>query len=229
MVAEPKGLVHHQEKPPPRHREHAVPHEPLRGSGQLETPEGAGGSPPRHSGRVAQRLGEALERVIEGEGEVPRLGREDHEDRGELEPDVPGREQGHEAQYEAGQEAEHGNALQDVEQRQQQPFRDARLRRRPAEPEREHVGDQQRDHTAREGEERVLRERDGAQVDVDRLQERRPELAGERDHGGDGAADQAEHHDVGEPDASQRWRRQDEWKAKRLQRHAVPSGATGLT
>src|SRR2546421_9178510 len=100
----------------------------------LELSKGPAGWPARDLARVPQRLWQRLEGVVEGEREVPRLRREDHQDGRELEPHVAGREQRHQTEHEPGEKAEHRNALEDVEQRQQEPLGGWRLPRRPPEP-----------------------------------------------------------------------------------------------
>src|SRR5438445_426411 len=139
VVPQPERLVHHQEEPAPRHGQHPVPHEPLRRRGHFELPEGARRPPARDLARLAQRRGQALERVVEGQRQVPGLSREDHENRGELETDVARGEERHQTEHQPGQETEHRDALEDVEQRQEQPLRRARLGGGPAEAQGEEI------------------------------------------------------------------------------------------
>src|SRR6266702_4396666 len=61
-----------------RHRQHPIPHQPLRRRGHLELPKGPAGGPSRDLARVPQGLRQRLERVVEGERQVPRLRRKDH-------------------------------------------------------------------------------------------------------------------------------------------------------
>jgi len=170
-----------------------------RRGGHLELPEGPAGGPSRDLARVPQRLRQRLERVVKGERQVPRLRREDHQDRRELEPHIARREQRHQAEHEAGKEAQHRDALEDVEQRQQQPLGGAGLGGRPPVRQREEIGDHERRDAARQRIQRVTRQRRGAQVDLHRLRERRLEFARERDQRRDDAAQKAEDRDVGEP------------------------------
>src|SRR5439155_831190 len=117
---------------------------------------------------IAQRIGERLKRIVKGERQIPGLCREDHQDRRELETDVAGGEERHQPQHEAGQEPEHGDALEDVEHRQQHPLGGPRFGRRPAVAEREEVRDHERDHAAGERVQRVSRECGGTHVDLHR-------------------------------------------------------------
>ena len=68
--------------------------------------------------------------MVEAERHVPGLAGEDHDDGGQLEADVAVRKEGDEREHQARHEAEHGNALQDVEQRDE----DALGRRDPWRP-----------------------------------------------------------------------------------------------
>src|SRR5207245_9688038 len=101
----------------------------------LELPEGSARGPSGDLARVAERIWKTLQRVVERQGEVPRLSGEDHQDRRQLEPDVPGREQGHQSEDESGKKPEDRNALKDIEEREEQPLGGPRLRGRPTEPE----------------------------------------------------------------------------------------------
>src|SRR5207245_6271497 len=95
----------------------------------LELPEGPPRRPARDLARVAQRVGERLQGVVEGKRQVPRLRREDHQDRRQLEAHVARGEQRDEPEHQPGKEAQHGDALQDVEQRQEQPLGDRKSTR----------------------------------------------------------------------------------------------------
>src|SRR5207247_2621803 len=114
-LSQEERAVHHQEEPATRNGKHPVPHHALGRGRELALPERARGPPPGDPAGVAQRLGDALERIVEAQGEVPSLGREDHQDGGQLEPDVARGKERHEAEHEAGQKPEHGDARQDVE------------------------------------------------------------------------------------------------------------------
>jgi len=146
--------------------------------------------------------------------QIPRLRREDHHDGRELESHVAGREQRHQPQHEPGEKAEHWDALQDVEHRQEQAFCHAGPGRSPPESEREQIRDHEGHHAARERIQRVPGERGRAQVDLYGLHERRLEFAGERNHGRNHPAHEAKDGDVSEPEAR--------WQAKRL--HAGTNG-----
>ena len=62
-------------------------------------------------------LRNALERSVEAEGHVPDLPGEDEQDGSGFDSQLPAGEQGYHRQHDTGQETEHGNGLQDIEQR----------------------------------------------------------------------------------------------------------------
>ncbi len=97
--------------------------------------------------------------MIEAERHVPRLAGEDHQHRRQFETDVARRENRVEGQQQAGQEAEDGDALEDVEQRDEDAFRSPVVSSPVAVDERETEQDAVGDQAARQRVERVARQR----------------------------------------------------------------------
>jgi hypothetical protein len=115
--AEHEHLAGHQEEPAAGHRHHGVPHQADGGEGQLELREALIPVEAVDFGGFAHVAGNALQRRIEAEGHVPHLSGEDEQDGSHLDTDLVMRKQRDHGQHHAGQKAEHGNRLQDVEQR----------------------------------------------------------------------------------------------------------------
>ena len=159
LVAELEGLVDHQEEPAAGHAHHAVPDEAGRGEGQLHPPEAAPPAEAVERGDLDLLARDGPQRVVEAEGHVPGLAGEDHQHRRQLEAHVAVGERGDQREDQAGHEAEHRDALEDVQQGDEDALGDAVLGGPVAvdqrEAEREHVGDE----AAAEREERVARER----------------------------------------------------------------------
>jgi len=174
-VAVPQGerLVDGQEEPPSGHRHHRVPDEADDGRGHLHGTEGLEPSEAVDPGDLSELGGDRTERPVEREHHVPDLAGEDHEDAGELEAHVGVREERDHAEDQAGQEPEHRNPLPDVEKGNHDALGALGVRGHGSidqrEQEREDVGGE----SPRQGEQRVHRERAGAQVDRGRRPDRR--------------------------------------------------------
>ena len=154
-----------EEEPPSRHAHHAVPDEPQCGKGELQLRESIEPREAIDRRHLALFQRDRHQRVVEAEGHVPRLTREDEQDRRNLEADVVRRKQRAEQQQNARHERKHRNRLQNVEHRQQHR-RGPLVFRGPVavderEPQRQAVSRQ----PAAQRVERVARQRPGRQVD----------------------------------------------------------------
>ena len=67
-------------------------------------------------GRLQEVLGNGTQRLVKTEGHVPGLAREDHDDRRQFQAHVAIGEKGHQGQHQGRHEAQNWNALQDVQQ-----------------------------------------------------------------------------------------------------------------
>ena len=166
VFTENKGLAHHEEEPPARHRHHAIPEEAGCGEGEVEPPESF---PPRHSGQVSdcdQLGGNGLQRRLKREGHVPHLPSEDHEHRGQFQSEVRIGEQVNQPEYEPRQEPQNRDALQDIEQRSQNAFRTGDPRHGIAVEQGEHKRQTISPHAPRQTVQRVQRQVPRLKVDV---------------------------------------------------------------
>ena len=105
------------EKPAARHREHHVPDEPRHREGHLEAPEAVPGREAIASGHLVEVGRHGAKRLVEAEGHVPGLAREDGEDGGALRTELAAREEAQEEDDGEGDEAQDRDRLEDVEDR----------------------------------------------------------------------------------------------------------------
>ena len=122
-IADRDGLGGDDEEPPARHRHHRVPDEAGHGEGHFEAPETLPARKPEAARGLVEVARNGLQRLVEAEGHVPGLAREDREDRRELHAEYLARKQRHEPDNGEGEEAEHRHRLQDVEERDQHQLR----------------------------------------------------------------------------------------------------------
>ncbi len=94
-----------------------VPDQADGGVGQLELEQALQAGEAVDAGGFEQLARDALERRVEAEGEVPDRAGEDEEDSAHLDAELAGGEEGDHGEHDRGQEAEHGDRLQDVEDR----------------------------------------------------------------------------------------------------------------
>ena len=152
---------------PAAHRHHHVPDQPDHGARDVELPEPLPLGEAVHAGRLVQLGGLGDQGVVEAEGHVPRLRREDHEDGCRLEAEqVVGEQLDEEGQCH-GQEDEDGDRLQDVEDRNEHLLGPAQARRRGPVDQREHRREEQRDEHPKERAGRVVRDVRDVRVELD--------------------------------------------------------------
>ena len=140
--------------------------------------------------------------MIEAERHVPGLPGEDHYDRRDLQAGVAAGEQTNQCEHQAGHEAEDRDALQDVEERNENSLRNQILRRpisiRQREQQRADIGEQ----SARQRIEDVRRKRRRSEINVDRGPEFAP-LAREREDAKNRADKSGEKEEVEPSDAAE--------------------------
>ncbi|VWB86691.1 hypothetical protein BDO18943_04118 [Burkholderia dolosa] len=118
-IADRDRLRRDDEEPAARHRHHHVPDQPRHRERYFELPEALPRrqmEPARHFVEIARHR---TQRLIEAERHVPRLAREDREDRRELRAEHAARKQREEERDRKRDIAEHRHRLQDVEDRHQ--------------------------------------------------------------------------------------------------------------
>ncbi len=135
----------HQKKPATGDRHHGVPDQADGGIRQFHLNEALPPAEAIDLCRFAHLVRNALERSVKAEGHVPHLAGKDEQDCPRFDPQLPAGKQGHHGQHDARKEAEYGNGLQNVEQRDHEPLSPWVVRRDVAVDEREgkaqHIGD----------------------------------------------------------------------------------------
>ena len=163
------GLGRHDEKPAARHRHHHVVDQRRYRKRRLELPELLPGRQPKPFRDLCQVRGDRSERLVEREGHVPGLAREDREDGGHLGAENAARKEVQEKRDREGQEAEDRHRLQDVEQRDQHHLGPPALGREGGIGEREDERGPERQKHAQRGAQGVIGqvgvvERDGRSI-----------------------------------------------------------------
>ena len=159
-----EDLGRHEEEPPARPTHDTVPDEAEGREGEFEGREAEPGWEAEGGTGLAEFHGDGRERLIPGEGEVPRLAGEDQHDGRQLHGQPLGQDRG-EAEEDHGEEGEDGHTLQHVEQWEQDalgaPVAGGKVAVRQGEEEREEVGGQHAEaRQARVPRQRAGRERD---------------------------------------------------------------------
>ncbi len=165
--AEVKHLARHQKEPRARDRHDRVPDKPDGGVGQLQLKQPLHARKTVDAGRFHQLLGDALERRVEAERHVPHRAREDQDDRSHLNPKLAGRKERDHGEHDGRQKAQHGDRLQDVENRNHHLFGAPVVRRDVAVGDCEEQAEQVGETDAHDGVEGVVRQRTRTQRDDD--------------------------------------------------------------
>ena len=114
-LADSEDLGGHQEEPPSGPAHHAVPDEPQGREWQLQSLETEPPIEPEHRGRLMQLARQRRDRLVEGVGHVPGLRREDQQDGGQFGGRLL-RQDRAETQKDHRQEGQDRDALQDVQE-----------------------------------------------------------------------------------------------------------------
>lgn len=165
-VAQHEHLACHQEKPAAGHRHHRVPDQSDGRIRQLQLDELLPPAQAIHARHLQQLAGDALDRGIDAERHVPDLPREDQQDRPELHPQLPGREQSHHRHHHGRQEAQHGDGLQRVQKRNHHPFCLGIVGGGIRVDHRDGQADRVGDHDARHREQSVFRQCGRAEINI---------------------------------------------------------------
>src|SRR5271157_4010275 len=110
-------LAGHEGKPSAGDGDDGVPDQADGGEGHLKLPEALPGGVAIDARGFQHLPGDGLQRGIETEGEVPDLAGEDEQDNAHFDAHLTARNERDHGQHDGGQKAEHGNGLQDIEDR----------------------------------------------------------------------------------------------------------------
>lgn len=113
--AEDKHFASDKEEPAAGNRNHAVPDKADGSGGELKLQKALPAGVAVNGRGFDEFVGKAFERGVEGEGHIPDLAGEDEDDGTELQTDLTRGEEGDHGKHDAGQEAENGDGLKDVE------------------------------------------------------------------------------------------------------------------
>ena len=188
-VTDGDGLGRDDEEPSPGHRHHRVPEQSRNGKRNFERPKALPRRQPEASRNLIEVARHGAQRLIEREGHVPGLAREDREDRRALGAKrASGKRPGEDGDCER-EKAQHGHRLQHVENGNEHHLRPAALgcERRIGEREEEREGE--RNEHAQDRAQRIVGqitviERDGG--GTGRRQRRDHAARSVRDHDKDG-------------------------------------------
>ncbi len=157
-LAEDEHLASHQEKPAAGDGHHGIPDQADGGEGQVEFGETLPAAEAEDFCGFVEFARNGFQRGIKTEGDVPDLSGEDEKNRAQLDAELAARKERDHGKHDAGKKAEHGNGLQDVQQRNQDDFSAARSGRDVAIGERESKTECVSDADAHQGIESVKRE-----------------------------------------------------------------------
>ena len=125
-IAHGEGFAEDEREPAAGHGDDGVPHQADGGEGHFELPETLPAGVAIDARRLQHLARNGFERGIEAEGEIPDLAGEDEQDDAHLDAELmAGNERDH-GQHHGRQKTEHGNRLQNVENRDH-PRLDARV------------------------------------------------------------------------------------------------------
>ena len=113
-LAEDEHLAGHEKKPAAGDGHHGIPDQTDGGEGQVEFGETLPAAEMINDGHLVEFTRNGFQRGIKAEGDVPHLARKDEQDGTELDAELAMRKDRHHGQHDSGQEAEHGDGLQDV-------------------------------------------------------------------------------------------------------------------
>ena len=150
-----------------------------------------------NGGHFAERLRNGLEAAVEAERHVPHLAREDHHDAGDFEPQFVPRKEGHQRQHQARQEAQDGNRLQHVEDRNHDRLGPAIMGGIRSVNEREGQRQEIGGKSTSQAQERVFGQRPEREVDDDLLMERGGHLPTHHQQGAEDRQEQRDEQHVG--------------------------------
>jgi len=173
VVEDADRLARGEEEPAAAEAHHRVPDKANRSGRDLELHEALPGREAVGGRRFDEVLRQRAQRLVEREGHVPRLTREDREDRRGLQAEQTAVEERDEAGDGDRQKAEDGDRLQDVEQRDQQALCVTVTRRGIAVRQREDERRGERDEHAQRRARRVVRQMARVEIDArERLRRR---------------------------------------------------------
>src|SRR5713101_3012047 len=121
-LAQHEHFAGHEKEPATGHGHHGIPNETNGGKREIQLSEALPATEAVDGGRLMEIARNSFQRRIKAESDVPDLAGEDQQDGTEFDAKLAVREQGHHGQHHSGKKTEHGNGLQDVEQRNQDHF-----------------------------------------------------------------------------------------------------------
>src|SRR5260370_1548455 len=121
-IAEHEHLAGHEKKPATGDGHHGIPDEADGGEGKVELGEALPAAEAINNRGFVEFARNGLERGIKTEGDVPDLARKDEQNGTELHAELAVRKNRHHGEHDSRQEAEHGDGLENIQQRNHDDF-----------------------------------------------------------------------------------------------------------
>src|SRR3979490_2125320 len=121
-IAEDEHLAGHEKKPAAGDGHHRIPDEADGGKGKIELGEALPAAETVDDRDFFELARDGLQRRVETESDVPDLAREDEQDGAELDAELAVRKDRDHGEHDSRQEAEHGDGLENIQQRNHDDF-----------------------------------------------------------------------------------------------------------
>jgi len=121
-IAEDEHFAGHEKKPAAGNGHHGIPDEADGGKGKVELGEALPAAKTIDDRGFVEFARNGFERGIKTEGDVPDLARKDEQDGAELDAELAVRKNCHHGEHDSRQEAEHGDGLENIQQRNHDDF-----------------------------------------------------------------------------------------------------------
>ena len=121
-LAQDEHFAGHQKKPAARDRHHGIPNQTDGGKRKVEFGEALPASKAVNDRRFIELARDGFQRRVKTESNVPDLAGEDKQNRTELDAELPVRKNRDHGEHDSRQEAEHGDGLENIQQRNHDHF-----------------------------------------------------------------------------------------------------------
>ena len=203
-LPEGEGLAGHEEEPAVGHAHHGVPDQVRGREGDLQPAQALDPGQAVGPRDFVEAVRQRLQPLVEGEGEIPGLAGDDEDDGGQFQARVAVWEEAHHGQQDHGQEGQEGDALEDVQDGDEDPLRKGILGRPVGHGQAEADGDPQRHGSPHQRKKGVLGQGQGREIDLHHgALDRRP-LLGHEDEAHDEADERHDDEKVHPPASAQR-------------------------
>src|SRR6267143_116465 len=121
-IAEDEHLAGHEKKPAAGDGHHGIPDEADGGKGKIELGEALPAAETVDDGDFLELARDGFQRRVETESDVPDLARKDEQNGAELDAELAVRKDRDHGEHDSRQEAEHGDGLENIQQRNHDDF-----------------------------------------------------------------------------------------------------------